>query len=115
MSFVAPISACLIVKNESGQLKFCLQSIRPYVEEIVVVDTGSVDSSQDIAKEFADKFEIFTDCNDDQGRIVSFALARQRSFDLATKPWCFWVDGDDEVVGANKLIDVVNKAEKEKD
>ncbi|HVI42669.1 MAG TPA: methyltransferase domain-containing protein, partial [Anaerovoracaceae bacterium] len=72
---------------------------------IVVVDTGSTDgTTQEIAKKYADKFEIFTDCNDPEtGLINSFSQARQRSFDLATQPWVCWADADDIVVGLDKL------------
>jgi glycosyltransferase involved in cell wall biosynthesis len=110
----APVSACLIVKNESGQLKSCLESIRPYVSEICIVDTGSSDSTPEIARSLADKFEIYTDCNDSDGRIKSFAQARQRSFEMASQPWLFWVDGDDEVVGAEHIIQLVEKHDQDR-
>lgn len=110
----APVSVCMIVKNEIGQIESCLKSIRPYVEEIVVVDTGSSDGTYDIIKKYADIYEIFTDCNDSEGRIASFSVARQRSFDLATKPWVFWIDGDDEVQGAEKLNEIVSRLDKDR-
>lgn len=110
----APISVCLIVKNEIGQIESCLKSIRPYVEEIVVVDTGSSDGTLEIIKKYADVVEIFTECNDPEGRITSFSVARQRSFDLATKPWVMWIDGDDEVQGAEKLSSLVEKLDGER-
>jgi len=99
----APISLCLIVKNEEANIENCLRSIRSYVQEIVVIDTGSTDKTPDIVKQYADVFEVYTDCNYPDGRIKSFSMARQRSFDLATKEWVMWVDGDDIVVGAEKL------------
>lgn len=99
----------MIVKNESGQLESCLRSIRPYVSEIVVVDTGSSDSTPEIARKHSDRFEVFTECNDPEGRIASFSMARQRSFDLAGCPWVMWVDGDDEVHGAERIPDLVRK------
>ena len=111
----APISACLIVKNEAGQIESCLKSIRPYVSEICVVDTGSTDGTPEIVKRFADKFEVYTGCNDENGLIASFADARQRSFELATQPWLFWIDGDDEVRGAEHLEELVERHDKERD
>lgn len=106
----APVSVCLIVKNEEKQIGACLKSIRPHVNEIVVVDTGSTDGTFEIVKNYADRVEVYTECNDDQGRIISFAQARQRSFDLATQPWVMWVDGDDEVQGAEHLSDIIQIA-----
>ena len=104
---IAPVSACLIVRNESARLESCLKSVRPYVAELCIVDTGSTDSTPDIARKYADKFEVFTECNDSEGRIEDFSMARQRSFSLATQPWIFWVDGDDEVRGLENLHSIV--------
>ena len=109
---VAPVSVCMIVKNESGQIESCLKSIRPYVSEICVVDTGSTDNTPETVKKYADKFEVYTDCNDDEGRIEDFSKARQRSFELATSPWTMWVDGDDEVQGAENLKSLVEMYDK---
>lgn len=107
---VAPISLCMIVRDEELQLENCLKSIRPYVKELVIVDTGSVDSTPQIAQKYADIYKVFTDCNNPvTGLIEDFAMARQYSFDLATQPWVMWIDGDDEVVGADKLYKLVEK------
>ena len=46
------ISACIIVKDEEEQLPRCLKSIKDYVDEIIVVDTGSTDRTVGIAKSF---------------------------------------------------------------
>lgn len=106
---VASVSICLIVKNEEKQLKRCLDSVRPYVKEICVVDTGSTDSTVEIARSFTEKVEIFTECNDDQGRIENFSQARQHSFELATQPWVMWIDGDDEVRGAENIEKIITQ------
>ena len=99
-----PISACLIVRDEASTLRACLESIRPHVDEIVVVDTGSVDDSPAIAREFADKFEVFLDCNEaESGLIADFSLARNRSFAIATHDVAIWVDADDILVGGEHL------------
>ena len=105
----APVSLCLIVKNEP-LLEPCLQSLRDYVEEIVIVDTGSTSQEcLDVARKYADIFEIYTACNDPTtGLIDSFSQARQRSFDLATKDWVLWVDADDVVEGGEHLMRLVS-------
>lgn len=103
----APISVCIIVKNEL-LLEDCINSIRNYVNEIVIVDTGSTDNTTEVARRLADIFEIYTDCNNSEtGLIEDFSKARQRSFELATQPWVMWVDADDIIVGAENLLKLV--------
>ena len=43
------ISVCMIVKNEEEQLDACLKSLVPIADEIIVVDTGSIDRTKEIA------------------------------------------------------------------
>jgi glycosyltransferase involved in cell wall biosynthesis len=105
----APVSACLIVKDEP-KLARAVESVRPHVEEIVIVDTGSKPEFAAQAKKMADRFEVFTACNDEQGRIVDFSAARQRSFELATKSWILWLDADDEARGFEHLANIVEQA-----
>src|ERR1700722_5503905 len=105
----APVSVCVIVKNDP-HLERCLQSIRPYVEEIVVVDTGSTDNTPEIAKKYADVFEVFTACNDPEtGLINDFSMARQRSFDLSNREYCMWMDSDDIVEGCEHLNELIEE------
>ncbi len=104
----ANVSVCMIVRNDesSGLFEDCLRSIRPHVEEIVVLDTGSSDGTPEIARRYADVFEVFTECNEPptaDGGIVDFSAARNRSFDLATKPWVMWIDSDDVLAGGEHL------------
>lgn len=111
----APVSLCMIVKNEGPRLAACLSSFRPYVKEIICVDTGSTDNTLQIANELADKVITFTDCNDSEGRIEDFSLARNKSFELATQPWVIWADGDDVVRGAENLPNIIKELEAIKD
>ncbi len=110
----APVSVCMIVRDEEHQLPACLKALRPFVKEIVIVDTGSEDRTVDIAKKYADIVETFTGCNDAQGRMLRFDLARNRSFSLATQPWVMWVDADDEVVGAEHLESLIKRYDTER-
>lgn len=106
----APISVCIIVKNEP-LLEDCINSIKNYVNEIVIVDTGSTDNTAEVARRLADVFEIYTDCNNPEtGLIEDFSKARQRSFELATQPWVMWVDADDIIVGAENLLRLITDA-----
>lgn len=110
----APVSCCFIVRDDeaSGLFEECLASVRPYVAEIVVVDTGSKDRTPEIAREYADIVEVFTECNDPvTGEIANFADARNRSFDLATQPWVMWMDSDDVLAGGEHIARLVQMAE----
>lgn len=109
----AKMSMCLIVKNEPF-LEQCLKSFRDYVEEIVIVDTGSTDGiTQEIAKKYADIFEIYTACNNTEtGSIEDFSKARNRAFELATKKCVCWADADDEIIGAENFSKIIDEFEK---
>ncbi|WP_441946564.1 tetratricopeptide repeat-containing glycosyltransferase family 2 protein [Paenibacillus sp. 2TAB23] len=82
------ISLCLIVKNEEETLGRCLSSVKDIADEIIVVDTGSTDTTIQVASEFTDRIEHFTWIND-------FAAARNYAFSLATKSHVMWLDADD--------------------
>lgn len=46
------LSLCMIVKDEEELLPGCLESAVPYVDEMIVVDTGSSDRTVEIARSF---------------------------------------------------------------
>ncbi len=86
----ATVSACMIVKNEEEMLPGCLNSIRSWVDEIIIVDTGSTDRTVEIAKEFGAK--IFH-----QEWTGNFSFHRNYSIDQAACDWVFIIDADEEV------------------
>jgi len=103
----------MIVRNEEENLRACLTSIHPHVEEVIVVDTGSTDGTLQIAREFAHKVVIY-DCENTneggarRGQLMNFSNARNLSFFLASKPWVMWLDGDDIVRGGENLAGIVH-------
>ena len=74
------LSAALIVRDEARVLEDCLASIRPVVDEIIVVDTGSVDDSPAIAARYGARVIHHPWQND-------FAEARNVSLDAAQGEW----------------------------
>ena len=90
----ATVSACMIVKNEEELLPGCLESIRSWVDEIILVDTGSTDRTLEIAKEYGAK--IFH-----QEWTGNFSLHRNYSIEQATSDWVFIIDADEEVEQAH--------------
>ena len=46
------ISLCMIVRDEEAVLGRCLDSVADCVDEIIVVDTGSVDGTREVAARY---------------------------------------------------------------
>lgn len=82
------ISLCMIVKDEAGPLQRCLNAVRDIVDEIIVVDTGSVDDTIEIAR-LHGAIVIRTEWNGD------FSEARNLSLAAATNPWILVLDADE--------------------
>ena len=89
------ISLCMIVKNEEKVLARCLDSIRGFVDEIIIVDTGSDDDTKRIARKYTDKVYDFEWIDD-------FAAARNYSFSKATMQYCMWMDADDVILDSDR-------------
>lgn len=86
----ADISACLMVKNEEELLPGCLDSIRDWVTEIIVVDTGSTDRTVEIAREYGAR--VFHQTWEDD-----FSRHRNYSIEQATGDWIFIIDADERI------------------
>jgi glycosyltransferase involved in cell wall biosynthesis len=82
------LSLCMIVKNEEASLSRCLSSIKGVVDEIIVLDTGSIDRTPEIAKKFGAKVYYFEWCND-------FSAARNEALKYVTGDWILVLDADE--------------------
>ena len=74
--------------NGPKQLRACLDSARPYVDEIVLIDTGTNGVAQKLGKQFKAKVHTFPWVQD-------FAAARNESFKHITSDYILWLDHDD--------------------
>ena len=54
------ISVFLIVKNEEDVIGRCLESVKGFADEIIVVDTGSGDKTKEFVSKFTDKSVSYT-------------------------------------------------------
>jgi glycosyltransferase involved in cell wall biosynthesis len=104
------ISCCLIIRDEMANLPRLWDSVRPHVDEICVLDTGSTDGSAEWCRERADKWSHTDRCNDASGRIVDFSLARNLNLAMASHDVVLWLDGDDELQGGANLRKLVSEA-----
>jgi len=84
------VSLCMIVKDEESNLARCLASVKPIVDEMIVVDTGSTDRTMDIAEFFGARVYEFEWSND-------FAAARNFSISKAKGDWILIMDADEVI------------------
>lgn len=84
----------MIVKNEERCLRRCLNSLKDIADELIIVDTGSTDSTKSIASEYTDKIYDFAWTG-------NFSDARNYSFSLATCDYIYCADADEELDAEN--------------
>jgi glycosyltransferase involved in cell wall biosynthesis len=90
------VSLCAIVKNEARRIADCLDSAKDFVDEVIVVDTGSTDDTIAIAKQCGAKVFKFAWCDD-------FAAARNYALSHATGNWILVLDADEKLDPETKL------------
>ena len=92
------LSVCIITKNEKENLRECLQRLKGYGFELVVVDTGSTDGTISMASEYTDSIYEFSWCDD-------FAEAKNYAVSKAAHDLVFVLDSDEfvEKIDIHKL------------
>ena len=100
------ISACMMVRNESANIARCIGSIQRLgaVDEILILDTGSTDSTPQIANDAGAKVRILENPDDyfietKRGRYIDFSKARNESMVGAAGDWVLLIDADEDIVG----------------
>jgi len=82
------LSVIIITKNEAENIRACLESVK-WADEIIVVDSGSVDATVEICRELgAHVYE-----HDWPG----FGMQKNRALSYATHEWLFSIDADERV------------------
>lgn len=81
----------MIVKDEEQQLGRCLKSAISFVDEIIIVDTGSTDQTCEIATSYGARIYH----HPWEG---NFSKHRNQSLEYARGRWIFQLDADEELV-----------------
>ena len=89
------ISACTIAKNEALNIGKSIESYKEYVDEIIIVDTGSIDETVEIAEKLGAKVLKFEWKND-------FSAAKNYAIDNATGDWILFLDADE--IFENRIV-----------
>lgn len=84
------LSVCLITKNEQAFLAGCLDSVTAVADEIIVVDSGSVDQTVNIAGSYGAKV-LPHEWTDD------YSEARNKGIEAARGPWILCIDADERL------------------
>lgn len=120
------ITLCMIVRENGNILGNCLESIKGYVDEIIVVDSFSTDETKLVASKYTDKIYDFDDptayLTDNQELfdrlglkgeptnekfLCDYAAARNFSFSKATSDYIIWLDSDDIVKHPEEIRDII--------
>ncbi len=101
------LTLSMIVKDEEKNLRDCLESIKDFIDDIVIVDTGSVDNTINIAKEYGAKIFHFKWIND-------FSAARNFALSKCKGNWILYLDADerlnqDSIAELKKIVSTRNK------
>lgn len=94
------LSVCIIAKNEERNLLRCLESIKGIADEVILVDTGSVDNTISIAKKYDAKVIKFPWEN-------NFSSARNKALEMASKDWILCIDCD-EALDSSQIYEMKN-------
>ncbi|MDE7435586.1 MAG: glycosyltransferase [Lachnospiraceae bacterium] len=96
------LSVCIITKNESANLRRCLESLKVYPFEIVVVDTGSTDDTKQMAAEYTQCIYDFAWCDD-------FSAAKNYAIGRASHDMVMVLDSDEYVseLDVDKLRELI--------
>ncbi len=121
----------MIVRDNAQIIGRCLQSIAPYVQEVVIVDTGSEDSTKEQIRAVVPDARIY-DFNhlthpesflldatetwngeipgpfSGKYMLANFGAARQFGWQRITGEYGIWLDSDDTVQGAERIPEILN-------
>lgn len=82
------ISACIMTLNEESNIERCLKSVS-WSDEIVVLDSFSTDRTLEICRRYTD--HVY------QHEWEGYIGQRNRIREMASHPWVFFLDADEEV------------------
>ncbi|HEX9255058.1 MAG TPA: glycosyltransferase family 2 protein, partial [Candidatus Angelobacter sp.] len=83
------LSVCIITLNEEANIGRTLKSVKDIADEIIVVDSGSTDTTVGLAREFGAK--VFVE------PWKGFARQKNSALEKATCDWILSLDADEEV------------------
>ena len=91
------LALVMIVRDEARCIARCLESVKPHVDEMIVLDTGSTDDTVAIARAIGARVESFAWVDD-------FSAARNASLDHSDADWNLILDADNWLTGGFEAL-----------
>ena len=91
------LALVMIVRDEERCVERCLASARPWVDEMLVLDTGSTDDTAAIARRCGARVAHFKWVQD-------FAAARNAALALTDAAWCLVLDADEWITQGGESL-----------
>jgi glycosyltransferase involved in cell wall biosynthesis len=96
---VKTIGLCMIVKNEAQVILRCLDSVRPFLDYVLIEDTGSTDGTQELIRGWLNRVGLPGVVIEEPWRDFSYnrshALAKLREH--SEIDYAFMIDADDRI------------------
>ena len=100
------VSACAIMKNEISHVEAWLNNVRVFAQEIIVVDTGSTDGTNEFLAKQPDVKLISYEWQHD------FAQAKNVALQEATGDWLVFTDADECYYQPQNIIEYLEQLDK---
>jgi len=94
---VMKLSLCLAVYNEEKNLHYPLDSAIDFVDEVIIVDGGSIDRTIEVAKSYGKKIKVINSDNP-----IMFHKNKQKAIEAAKGDWILQLDADEELTAELK-------------
>ncbi|MFT3858021.1 MAG: glycosyltransferase [Aquabacterium sp.] len=91
------IALVMIVRNEARCIARCLRSVKPWVDEMIVLDTGSTDDTVSLAEAEGAHVHPFT-------WVDNFAAARNAALAWSTADWNLVLDADETLIDGGPAL-----------
>lgn len=90
------LAVALIVKNEAKNLDACLKTVADWVDEIVILDSGSTDETEQVARKYTEKFHVNQDW-------PGFGPQRRLAQEYVESDFVLWLDADERITDELKV------------
>ncbi|GAC1475895.1 MAG: glycosyltransferase family 2 protein [Isosphaeraceae bacterium] len=85
------LSVCFLTRDEQRNIERAIRSVEGIADEVIVIDTGSTDQTESIAKSRGAR--VFSFSWDDD-----FAAGRNAALERASGEWILWLNPDEELI-----------------